>query len=70
MSAALLTEVLAYVRCQFARAEVATVEPYGGEFSGEELDKLSYNCPAILVTVLGSAPEADNTRLSGKHVRS
>lgn len=70
MSAALLTESLAYIRAQFTRAQVATVEAYGGEFSGEEIDKLSYNCPAILVTVLGWSPEAHGTRLAGKHVRS
>ncbi len=70
MSAALLTETLAYVRSQFTRAEVATVEAYGGEFSGEEIDKLSYNCPAVLVTVLGWNAETNGTRLSGKHVRN
>lgn len=69
MSAALLKEALAYIRCQFTRAEVATVEAYGGEFSGEEIDKLSYNCPAVLVTVLGWSPATDSRRLSGKHVR-
>lgn len=70
MSAALLTESLAYIRAQFTRAELATVEPYGGEFSGDEIDKLSYSCPAVLVTVLGWSPETGGTRLSGKHVRN
>ncbi len=70
MSAALLTKTLAHVRAQFTRAEVATVEAYGGEFSGEEIDKLSYNCPAVLVTVLGWNAETNGTRLSGKHVRN
>lgn len=70
MSAALLTESLAYIRAQFTRAELATAEAYGGEFSGDEIDKLSYNCPAVLVTVLGWSPETNGTRLSGKHVRN
>lgn len=68
MSAVLLDQVLAYVRSQFTKAEAATVQAYGGEFSGAEVPKLSFNCPAIFVTVLGSVP-GSGVRLAGKHAR-
>jgi phage gp37-like protein len=70
MSAALLEATLCHIRALFTRAELATVEAYGGQFGGEEIDKLSYNCPVVLVTVLGWSPETHGTRLSGKHVRN
>lgn len=69
MSALLLAQAQQFVRAQFTKAEVATVEAYGGQFSGDEVDKLSYNCPAILITVLGSRPAVQSERLRGKHAR-
>lgn len=69
MSAILLDQALAYLRAQFTRAEVATLQSYGGEFSAAESDQLSYDCPAILVTVLGWQPEDSGTRLAGRFAR-
>ena len=69
MSAILLDQVVAHVRASFTRAELADVLPYGGEFSAVEVGKLSYNCPAVLITVLGWRPPEGATRMTGKHVR-
>lgn len=69
MSAILLDQVVTHVRASFTRADVADVLPYGGEFSAAEVGKLSYSCPAILVTVLGWRPPEGPTRMTGKHVR-
>lgn len=69
MSAVLLDQVLAYVRGQFTNSEVATVQAYGGEFSGTEVPKISFRCPAIFVTVLGSMSGRDGARQAGKHTR-
>lgn len=69
MSAILLTQALAYLRGQFTRAEVVTLQSYGGEFNAAESDQLSYDCPAILVTVLGWQPETNGTRLAGRMAR-
>lgn len=69
MSAALLDATITYLRSRFAPAEVTTLQPYGGEFSGEEFDQLSYSCPAVLVTVLGWAPAPAGARMAGRHVR-
>lgn len=69
MSAVLLDQVLAYVRSQFTKAEAATVQAYGGEFGGAEVPKISFHCPAIFVTVLGSISGRDGVRQAGKHAR-
>ncbi|MBY0237081.1 MAG: hypothetical protein K2W93_19035 [Burkholderiaceae bacterium] len=69
MSKLLLDAVISFVRSEFTRQEVATVEAYGGQFNSAEMDQLSYSCPAILVTVLGWTPEHDSSRLTGKGVR-
>lgn len=63
----LLDQAVAHVRANFTRAEVATVQPYAGEFSAAEIPHKSYNCPAIFVTVLGWQPADNDCRLSGKH---
>lgn len=65
---ALLTQVKTLVRGAFSRAELATVETYGGEFSAAEIDKLSYSCPAVLVTVLGWEPAQSSRFLGGANV--
>ncbi|QDL55932.1 phage protein Gp37 [Rhodoferax aquaticus] len=70
MSTALLDQVQAYIRAAFTKAEVVTVQPYGGEFNTAEMEKVSYNCPAIFVTVLGWQPLHDGHRLSGKYSRN
>lgn len=69
MSAALLKATLAYLATQFDRTEVQDLRAYGGEFNVTEVGNVSYNCPAILVTVLGWQPAHDSTRLVGRHVR-
>lgn len=70
MSAVLaLDAVLAQVRGAFTRAELATVEPYGGQFNGEGIGRLSFACPAVLVTVLGWQPAQRGRVMAGRHVR-
>lgn len=70
MSTALLDQVEVYIRSAFTKTEVVTVQPYAGEFSSEEMEKVSYNCPAIFVTVLGWQPLQDGSRLTGKYARN
>ena len=70
MSAALLAEALTFVRGRFTRAEVATVQAYGGEFNSGETTQLSYNCPAIFITVLGWQRAAHGMHLTGRSVRA
>ena len=68
MSATILLEqAVARVRAQFSKTEVATVQPYAGEFSSAEIAHKSYNCPAIFMTVLGWQPADNDCRLSGRH---
>lgn len=70
MSVALLDQVEAYIRASFTKAEVVTVQPYAGEFSTAEMEKVSYVCPAIFVTVLGWEPLHNGHRMSGKYARN
>jgi hypothetical protein len=70
MSSALLDQVQTRIRGAFTKAEVVTVQPYGGEFSTAEMKQVSYNCPAIFVTVLGWEPLHDGHRLAGKYSRN
>lgn len=70
MSAALLDQVQARVREAFTKSEVVTVQPYGGEFSTAEMKQVSYNCPAIFLTVLGWEPLHNGHRLAGKYSRN
>lgn len=69
MSTALLAAAVKHLREQFTRQEVADVKPYGGQFSAAEVDAVSYNCPAMLVTVLGWQPVDGGDRLQGRHAR-
>lgn len=69
MSVVLLDQVQAHIRAAFTKTEVVSVLPYGGEFSAAEIERVSYNCPAIFVTILGWQPLHDGRRLSGKYSR-
>lgn len=69
MSAVLQQAVIDLVRGAFTKAEVATVEPYGGEFSADESVQVSFTAPAIFVAVLGWRPWTESKRLTGRHVR-
>jgi phage gp37-like protein len=71
MSKLLLDRAIELVRSQFSRAELATVQAYGGEFSAQEIDKLSFNAPAVLITVLGwSQYQADTkSRMATRRAR-
>lgn len=69
MSTALLTQALAFVRAQFTRQELATVQAYGGEFSSDEIDKIGFNCPAVFITVLGWDGATGSKQLSGRYAR-
>ena len=64
----LLDQAVARIRASFAKAEVATVEPYGGEFSAAEVNVKGFNAPAIFVTVLGWKPADGDTRMAGRNV--
>jgi hypothetical protein len=64
----LLEQVKALVRSAFSKAELATVQTYGGEFSSAEIDKVAYNCPAVFVTVLGWEPARDSRYFAGVNV--
>ncbi|HEX7866540.1 MAG TPA: hypothetical protein VF555_16410 [Variovorax sp.] len=70
MSTELLNQALAYVREKFTKKEVVTVKEYGGEFSGEEIDKTSFVCPAIFIAPLGWTPGASGKRLMGRNTRA
>jgi phage gp37-like protein len=72
MSALLLQATHDYLRGQFTRQEVATVQLYGGEFGAEDLGKISFACPAILLTILGWQPvlPGQGGRLVGRNARS
>lgn len=69
MSAVLQQAVIDLVRGAFTKAEVATVEPYGGEFSADESVQVSFTAPAVFVAVLGWRPWPDSKRLTGRNVR-
>lgn len=66
----LLEETVAYVRAGFDKKRVAEVREYAGEFSAAEMKGVSYNCPAILITLLGWKPAAEGARMTGRHAKS
>ena len=68
-SAQLLDRTLTYLRSRFTAQEVVDVRPYGGQFSADEINYKSYNCPAIFVAVRGWEPHPDSRRLTGRYVR-
>lgn len=72
MSALLLQATQEFLRARFTRQEVASVQPYGGEFGAADLKRVSFNCPAVLLTVLGWHPvqPGQSTRLTGRNVRN
>lgn len=66
----LLDQVMAYTTTHREALGLFEVREYGGQFSAAEIDFASYNCPAVMYTVLGSRPAgSDAKRLTGKHVR-
>lgn len=70
MSTVLLDQVQTFIRAAFTKNEVVAVQPYAGEFSTEDMKKVSYNCPTIFVTILGWEPLRDGHRMSGKFSRN
>jgi phage gp37-like protein len=69
MSGVLLDQAIAFVRASFTKADVATVDEYGGEFSSAEIGKVSFNCPCIFITVLGFSPLQNGKHVSGRTAR-
>ncbi|OYZ76088.1 MULTISPECIES: hypothetical protein [unclassified Polaromonas] len=67
---ALLDQAVAFIRASFTKQQVVTVRPYAGEFSATEVGKVSYNCPAILVTLLGWKKPGAESRLTGRHAKN
>ncbi len=66
----LLDQVVAFVRAGFAKSQAVTVRKYAGEFSSAEMKRVSYACPAILITALGWAEPKEGGRMTGRHARS
>ncbi|MES1977553.1 MAG: hypothetical protein V4451_05920 [Pseudomonadota bacterium] len=66
----LLEQTVAFVRASFDKKRVTDVREYAGEFSAAEMKGVSYNCPAILITVLGWKPPSEGARLTGRHAKS
>lgn len=71
MSSLLLERCLAHVRAGFTKAEVATVQTYGGEFSADEVERLSFNAPAILLTLVGwqAHKPGEHSRMAARRTR-
>lgn len=69
MSALLLDQAIAHVRASFTRAQVAEVREYAGEFSAEEVAKIPFNVPCILIACLGWKAEKHGSRLVGRMTR-
>ena len=65
----LLDQAVAFVRASFTKQQVVTVRKYAGEFTGAEMKRVSYTCPAILLTVLGWKKTEPGSRLTGRHAR-
>ncbi len=66
----LLDQAVAFVRAGFTKQQVLTVRKYAGEFNGAEMKRVSYACPAILLTVLGWQKPSNDSRLTGRHART
>lgn len=66
MSATILLDaVIIRIRSLFTKQQVAEVREYGGEFNAAEISQVSFNCPAILVSVLGWTNGQESKRLGG-----
>lgn len=65
----LLEQAVAFVRASFSKTEVKDVRQYAGEFSQAEMGKVSYTCPAILITLLGWKKPEEGSRLTGRHAK-
>ncbi|MFI5448076.1 hypothetical protein [Polaromonas sp. UC242_47] len=66
----LLEQAVAYVRASFTKAQVKDVRAYAGEFSTAEMKNVSYNCPAILISLLGWKKPDEGGRLTGRHAKN
>lgn len=69
MSAILVPAATDYIRAAFTTKQVAVVQSYGGQFSGAEIGKVGYACPAIFVTGLGWRQADNGKRLTGRGTR-
>ena len=65
----LLDQAVDFVRASFTKQQALTVRRYAGEFNGAEMKRVSYACPAILLTVLGWQKTDAGSRLTGRHAR-
>lgn len=62
----LLEQQLAYVRSLFTEQAVPTVQEYAGEFNAEEVNRMSFSCPAVLISVLGWGGAKDSKRMGNR----
>lgn len=62
----LLDQQVAYVRSLFTEQAVPTVQEYAGEFNAEEVARLSFSCPAVLLSVLGWTDARESKRMGGR----
>lgn len=66
MSATILLDaIIARVRSLFTPQQVAEVREYAGEFNAAEIAQLSFNSPAILISVLGWTNGKESKALGG-----
>jgi hypothetical protein len=69
MSVLLMSKVKDWLRSEFTATEVVDVQYYGGEFSAEEVQAVSYPTPCIMLAGLGWYPPRGKERMSGSRVR-
>jgi phage gp37-like protein len=69
MSVLLMSKVKVWLRSEFTTQEVLDVQYYGGEFSAEEVQAVSYPAPCIMLAGLGWYPPRGKERMSGSKVR-
>lgn len=65
----LLDQAVAFVRASFPKQRAKEVRKYAGEFSTAEMKNVSYDCPAILLTVLGWKKPDAGSRMTGRHAK-
>lgn len=66
MSATILLDaIITRVRSLFTPQQVAEVREYAGEFNAAEIAQLSFNSPAILISVLGWTNGKESKALGG-----
>lgn len=66
----LIDEVIKALRAGLTQAQAEDILPYGGDFSAEEVKRVSFNCPAVLVASSGFVNGYKLERLTGRGARA